>query len=39
MMNAADTASGGIICVPDFMTIGSGFEATLNVLPERFEKM
>jgi hypothetical protein len=31
--------SGGIMYIPSFMTIGSGIQVILRVLPQQFERL
>jgi hypothetical protein len=39
MKCAIEMGSGGVINIPSFMTIDSGIEVTLSLLPQQFERL
>jgi hypothetical protein len=39
MKYAIKMASGGMIYVPSFMTISSGIQIILRILPQQFERL
>jgi hypothetical protein len=39
MKYAADLASDGMIYIPSFVTIGSGIQVILRLLPQIFERL
>jgi hypothetical protein len=39
MKNAFEMGSTGTICVPNFMTIGSGIQILLRLLPQEYERL
>jgi hypothetical protein len=38
-MYAVEMGSGGMICLPSFMNIGTGIRIILSVLPQQFERL
>jgi hypothetical protein len=39
MKNAAEMASGGIMYISYFVTVGSGIQVLLRLLPQQFERL
>jgi hypothetical protein len=38
MKYAGEMGSGGMICIPNFLTIGSGIQVILSLLPRQIER-
>lgn len=39
MKYATEMAPGGITCIPSFITVGSGMQVMLRLIPQKFERL